>query len=158
MLSGLSTADRPVPVLRLSLKRTISMNELQLKIEALKKKISPPYGQYVTVGEGWYQIIVDCDEELTAIDPLYSVLQIKEKFGHLRYYMSPSNDTTAEQRDAMYEVVSKYEKIAARTCEVTGLPGVLMKSIGGWLKTLNPEYLASTRHYARYTVVTPNIE
>jgi hypothetical protein len=134
------------------------MNELQLKVEALKKKISPPYGQYVTVGEGWYQIIVDCNEELTAIDPLYSVLQIKEKFGHLRYYMSPSNDTTAEQRDAMYEVVSKYEKIAACTCEVTGLPGVLMKSIGGWLKTLNPEYLASTRHYARYTVVTPNIE
>ena len=134
------------------------MDELQLEVKALKNKISPSYGQYVNVDKGWHQIIVDCDKELTAIDPNYQILQIKEKFGRLRYYMSPSNDTTPQQRDAMYEVVSKYENIAARTCEVTGLPGVLMKSIGGWLKTLNPEYLASTRHYARYTAVTPSIE
>jgi hypothetical protein len=134
------------------------MNELQLKVEELRKKISPSYGQYVRVDEGWYQIIVDCDNELTAIDPNYKVLQIKEKFGGLRYYMSPSNDTTVEQRDAMHEVVSKYEKVAARTCEATGKPGVLMKSIGGWLKTLDPQYAASVRHYARYSVVTPSIE
>ena len=134
------------------------MNELQLKVEALRKKINPSYGQYVAVDEGWYQIIVDCDNELTAIDPNYSILQIKEKFGGLRYYMSPSNDTTVEQRDAMHKVVSKYEVVAAQTCEATGLPGVLMKSVGGWLKTVNPEYAASARHYARYAVVSPSVE
>jgi hypothetical protein len=134
------------------------MNELQLKVEALRKKINPSYGQYVTVDEGWYQIIVDCDNELTAIDPDYSILQIKEKFGGLRYYMSPSNDTTVEQRDKMHKVIWKYEAVAAQTCEATGKPGVLMKSVGGWLKTVNPEYAASARHYARYTVVTPSIE
>ena len=46
------------------------MNELQLKVEALKSKIQPAYGQYISVDEGWYQIIVDCDEELTQIDPI----------------------------------------------------------------------------------------
>ena len=129
------------------------MNELQLQVEALKKKIVPEYWKSIDVDEGWYQIIVDCDKELTAIDPNYGVYQIKEKFGGLRYYMTPCNDTTKEQRNKMYEVISKYEAIAARTCEATGKPGVLMKSIGGWLKTLNPEYAASTLHYGKYSIV-----
>ena len=129
------------------------MNELQLQVEALKKKIVPGYWKSIDVDEGWYQIIVDCDKELTAIDPNYGVYQIKEKFGGLRYYMTPCNDTTKEQRNKMYEVISKYEAIAARTCEATGKPGVLMKSIGGWLKTLNPEYAASTLHYGKYSIV-----
>ena len=128
------------------------MNELQLEIEALKEKISPSFGKYISVDEGWYQIVVDCDKELRTIDPNYQILQIKEKFGGLRYYMTPCNDTTEEQRDKMYEVISKYEAIAARTCEATGQPGVLMKSIGGWLKTLNPEYAASTLHYGKYSI------
>ena len=129
------------------------MNELQLEIEALKTKISPAFGKYISVDEGWYQIVVDCDKELTAIDPNYQILQIKEKFGGLRYYMTPSNDTTEEQRDKMYKVISKYEVKAAQTCEATGKSGVLMRSIGGWFKTLNLEYAASTLHYGKYSVV-----
>lgn len=129
------------------------MNELQLQVEALKKKIVPGYWKSIDVDEGWYQIIVDCDKELTAINPSYGVFQIKEKFGALRYYMSPSNDTTPEQRDAMWAITSKYEELSKTVCEATGQPGVLMKSVGGWRKTLNPEYAASTLHYAKYTAV-----
>ena len=53
------------------------MNELQLQVEALKKKIVPGYWKSTDVDEGWYQLIVDCDKELTAIDPNYQILQIK---------------------------------------------------------------------------------
>ena len=127
------------------------MNELQLRIEALKEKMVGY--KWIDVDEGWYQLVVSCDEELMAIDPKYAILQIKEKFGALRYYMSPSNDTTAEQRDAMWAIVLKYEELSKTVCEATGKPGVLMKSIGGWLKTLNPEYAAKTLHYGKYTVV-----
>lgn len=126
------------------------MNELQLQIEELKKKIVPEYWKSIDVDEGWYQIVVDCDKELTAIDPHYQIFQIKEKFGGLRYYFHPSQSDTSK---AMNEVVSKYEAIAARTCEATGRPGVLMKSIGGWQKTLNPEYAASAMHYSRYKIM-----
>ena len=126
------------------------MNELQLKIESLKSKIEPSYGQYISVDEGWYQIILDCDKELTAIDPNYRIFQIKEKFGGLRYYFKPSQSDTLE---AMNKVVSKYEEIAARTCEATGMPGVLMKSVGGWQKTLSPDYASTAKHYARYSIV-----
>lgn len=128
------------------------MNELQLRIKALKEKMVGY--KWIDVDEGWYQLVVSCDEELTAIDPKYAILQIKEKFGALRYYMSPSNDTSAEQRDAMWEITRKYEELSKLTCEATGGPGVLMKSIGGWYKTLNPEYAASKVHYAKYSPVT----
>lgn len=129
------------------------MNELQLAVEALKTKIPQSYGKYISVDEGWYQIIVDCDKELTAIDPNYQILQIKEKFGGLRYYISPCNDATVEQREKMHQIVQKYEKIASITCEATGLNGVLMKSVGGWLKTLNVEYASKVKHYAKYSVI-----
>ena len=124
------------------------MDELQLKIEELKKKIVPEYWKSIDVDEGWYRIIVDCDKELTAIDPNYQIFQIKQKFGGLRYYVQPSQSDTLK---AMNEVISKYEAIAAKTCEATGKPGILMKSIGGWYKTLNPEYAESTPHLCKYT-------
>ena len=131
------------------------MNELQLQIEELKKKIVPEYWKSIDVDEGWYRLVIDCDRELTGIDPNYQIYQVKEKFGGLRYYMTPSNDTTPEQRDAMWTITRKYEDIAFRTCSATGKTGVLMKSIGGWRKTLNPEYAAETLHYAKYSIATP---
>ena len=123
------------------------MNELQLQIEELKKKIVPEYWKSIDVGEGWYQLVLDCDKELTGVDPNYQIYQVKEKFGGLRYYTKPSNLDDKHTLMRIGDILSKYEDIAYRTCSATGKPGVLMKSIGGWLKTLNPEYAAeSIRH------------
>ena len=127
-------------------------SELQIQVENLKNKIPAPFYKHIDIDEGWYQIAVDCDRDLTAINPDYQILQIKEKFGGLRYYIKPVNATTKEVKD-MNKVIRRYEGIASRTCEATGLPGVLMKSVGGWLKTLNPEYAAVSLNYARYEVV-----
>lgn len=127
------------------------MNELQLQVQKLKEKIAPEYIQTIQVDEGWYQLVIDCDRELSLFDPNYKIIQVKEKFGELRYYVKPS-ETCYEPR-RLHDIISKYEEIAARTCEATGKPGVLMKSIGGWYKTLNPEYAASKIHYAKYTEV-----
>jgi len=128
------------------------VNETQLQIEELKKKILPGYWQSVDVDEGWYQLVLDCDKELTQIDPGYQIVQIKQKFGGLRYYFESS--PLLGTRKAMDDVVAKYEAVAAVTCEATGNPGVLMKSAGGWVKTLDPEYASSASHYGTYAVVT----
>jgi len=126
--------------------------QLQMQVENLKNKIPAPFYKIIDIDEGWYQIVVDCDKELTAINPSYNITQIKEKFGGLRYYIKPVG-ANSDQTNDMYKVIARYEKIASKTCEATGLPGVLMKSVGGWYKTLNPEYAASKKHYARYKVV-----
>jgi len=128
------------------------MNELQLQIEKLKEKIAPGWLQVIQVDEGWYQLVIDCDRELSLFDPHYKILQIKEKFGGLRYYIKPS-ETCYEPR-RLNDVIAKYEGVAAKTCEATGKQGVLMKSIGGWYKTLNSEYAESTLHYAKYSEVS----
>jgi hypothetical protein len=129
------------------------MNEIQLQIEELKKKIVPEYWKSIDVDEGWYQLVIDCDKELTGVDPNYQIYQVKEKFGGLRFYTKPSNLDDKHTLMRIGDIISKYEDIASRTCSATGGPGVLMKSIGGWLKTLNPEYAAESLHRGKYSVV-----
>ena len=127
-------------------------SELQIQVENLKNKMTPDSYKYIGVDEGWYLIVADCDRDLTAINPDYQILQIKEKFGGLRFYIKPINATPKEIK-GMNKVIRRYEGVASKTCEATGLSGVLMKSVGGWLKTLNPEYASASLHYARYEVV-----
>lgn len=89
--------------------------------------------------EGWWDIIVKCDRDLAEIDPDYSVYQIKEKMGGLRYYYNPSNPIFISQMD---KVVAKYERICSMTCEKTGYPGILMRR-NGQHKTLHSRFLDS---------------
>ena len=127
--------------------------ELLKKIEKLKKKIVPEYRKTIDVDEGWYQLVVDCDKELTGADPDYRIYQVKEKFGGLRYYTRPSNLDDKDTLKRIADIIAKYEDIASKTCSATGGPGVLMKSIGGWRKTLNPEYAANKLNYGKYSIV-----
>ena len=34
--------------------------------------------QVIQVDEGWYQLIIDCDRELSLFDPQYKIIQVKE--------------------------------------------------------------------------------
>jgi len=123
--------------------------ETQIALERIKKKITPGYSYSIDVGPGWYQIVIDCDRELSAIDPDYTVQQIKEKYGGLRYYFSRSKSNAYDETfKKMCDVVDKYEDLASRTCEVTGGPGVLMVS-SGWYKTVDP----NSEHSEGFTAV-----
>jgi hypothetical protein len=83
---------------------------------------------------GWNKIILNCHKELSEIDPFYEVLQIKEKFGGLRYYFQPQTlvQTTI---DKMYDVVRKYESLSLLTCEKCGEPGNAHLLNDRWMKT-----------------------
>lgn len=56
-----------------------------------------------------------------------SVLQVKEKFGTLRFYYAGGDDTVAG-------MVSMAETMSACTCEVCGNPGKIRRT--GWYQTL----------------------
>lgn len=85
--------------------------------------------------QGWHGIIHDIDKELSSIDSDYEIQQIKEKFGGLRYYYTTKKP---EVKEAMRNIVRKYEQVAWETCEMTGNPGILMKK-DRWYKTLDPD-------------------
>jgi len=88
---------------------------------------------------GWYWIADKLCADLTPIleealkanpdtpeEPLFSVLQIKEKFGGLRFYymMNTNNDDLYRK---VQSLVDHAEDASYETCQVTGKPGVLSK-------------------------------
>lgn len=87
--------------------------------------------------DGWYSIIyqlckdikeiVDKDEKLKD----FAVLQVKEKFGGLRFYVSFGNDK-------IFELIRKAEWMSYHTCEVCGKEGQIRVK-GGWYKTICQE-------------------
>jgi hypothetical protein len=80
------------------------------------------------VGEGWLHLIKDMIEELIALGWDKRLLQCKEKFGGLRFYI----ETYPEGGQ---DVISKYEKLSHETCEECGIEASPSK-INGWIHTL----------------------
>lgn len=86
-------------------------------------------------GDGWFTLL---DDLCTKIDEeclrqgltdrqLVQAVQIKEKFGGLRFYLSQA---TSEIGNLIHEA----EDLSYKTCEVCGHPGEPRRS--GWIKTL----------------------
>lgn len=87
------------------------------------------------VGEGWQKLIEFCHFYLTKLDPDYEVLQIKEKFGGLRYYAAFSGNLDPSDQAIGQGLTDMCEQLSFLICEECGEHGRI-KSIGTWLRTL----------------------
>ncbi|MEX0948315.1 MAG: hypothetical protein WD296_05890 [Acidimicrobiia bacterium] len=100
--------------------------EWSADLEAMLRRIPDGWGRWIRVGPGWYPIVVALDRKLAALFPDYRLLQVKEKFGGLRYYWErgegQSDDASAAAGKQLVELA---EALAARTCEMCGRPGAL---------------------------------
>lgn len=80
---------------------------------------------------GWFPLIESlCEKIQGELDKLednseFYVVQIKEKFGGLRFYMNKSTD-------AINELITQAELEADTTCEKCGDPGTI-ENIGNWV-------------------------
>ncbi len=92
----------------------------------------------ISCDTGWYPLIERLHGKIVAIDPSYELLQVKEKFGGLRYYYMPSDPKFAPEID---EEIRKAERISFLTCEITGKPGEPMKR-HGQIKTLHRSFVS----------------
>jgi hypothetical protein len=79
------------------------------------------------VGKGWSKIVQKLVEDLESLGWDGRVLQVKEKFGGLRFYVATTSD-------AIHGRIAEAEHESYRTCEECGNPGCLRA--GGWLRTL----------------------
>jgi len=103
------------------------MDELKVKYAKLLKGIT------LECGDGWHIIL----DNLLAIveyrnskaaesgDDFVKIIQIKEKFGGLRFYYRGGDDHLAG-------AVQMAEYMSEKTCDVCGCPG--KKFTGGWIK------------------------
>ncbi len=105
--------------------------------------------------DGWFDIIWDLCEDIerllkkSNID--IEVIQVKEKFGGLRFYWNFIGDfleiegedegALTDEADRIYNdiesLIKKAEEISYQTCEVCGKPGKPIR--GGWITTLCEE-------------------
>jgi hypothetical protein len=111
-------------------------------------------------GDGWVRLIYELLETLEKYILDHElpkgtypvVLQIKEKFGLLRFYInnaSPS-DTNYSTWSAMYDMIDKTEDQSIRICEECGEIGWLAKSETGWLKTRCSEHMKDDHEYTTF--------
>ena len=88
------------------------------------------------VGPGWQDICWRLHAELMAIDPGYNPVQVKEKFGGLRYYIDSTYEWDTPEWEAMNEAITVAEKESLKTCEDCGQPGELRSKNRYWIRTL----------------------
>ncbi len=103
--------------------------EYEDTLRALLERIPDGWGRWIQCGAGWYPILVRLEERLGEIDPDYRVLQIKEKFGTLRFYLAGRHYEFGKA------AVAEAEAESARTCELCGGPGYL-RTRNSWLRTV----------------------
>lgn len=120
---------------------------IRLEAERVQEKLKPYFaesrefiGYYPP--DGWAHIIEQCHDELVELDPNYRIVQVKEKFGGLRFYFNHGKeiafDAVSEQAketwDKINKIVDKYEALSYKVCENCGKPGEERNL--RWVKTL----------------------
>lgn len=106
------------------------------------------YTPYDVIGRGWEPLVDQLVRECEANGG--QVVQVKEKFGGLRFYYDEPENGYNEFWKCFREWVNAVENLSYYICEYTGKPGNLytQKSdgSGAWWKTLSKEE-ARKRNY-----------
>ena len=88
-----------------------------------------PFG--IETGNGWFRLIDQLSSDITELDKREGsqtiAVQVKEKFGGLRFYIEGGTD-------AVMEAIDKAEEESLKTCELCGEPGSLRGV--GWVSTM----------------------
>jgi len=87
------------------------------------------------VGRGWSDLVTRLIEDLEKLGWDGTLLQIKEKFGGLRFYVGTASD-------AIYDRILDVEDESFKVCEVCGQPGNCVNRYG-WMKTVCMTHLDS---------------
>lgn len=89
--------------------------------------------------DGWYDLIYRLCQDLAQMNPPedFEVIQVKEKFGGLRFYV---NNAT----EAMYDRINAAEEESYHICENCGAPSEGPERLRGWVSTVcetcKPQY------------------
>lgn len=96
-----------------------TMNDDEVDLSPVRRRFAPKWTPSIDCGRGWHTIIAELDAKLIEVMPDIRYLQIKEKFGGLRVYVT-------KDRPEVDALILEAEREAAETCEKCGAPGKLM--------------------------------
>ena len=86
------------------------------------------------VGPGWSSLLADLISDLDKLGWDGRIIQVKEKFGGLRFYTGGQNSSESQKR------IREAEELSYKVCEMCGKPGT--PGGVGWVKTMCPEHQA----------------
>lgn len=89
------------------------------------KTIPTLMGRGFECGDGWYTLIYVISELLTKRNPDIYAIQVKEKFGGLRFYHNGRDDYTLG-------IEMTAGTLSSYICEICGAPGFLNDNEGWW--------------------------
>ena len=82
-------------------------------------------------GDGWFKLIDQLSADITLLDEKDGTttiaVQVKEKYGGLRFYIEGGSD-------AVYAAIDKAEILSETICEICGEPGTTRND--GWVSTM----------------------
>jgi hypothetical protein len=85
----------------------------------------------IETGDGWFRLIDQLSSDITELDKRDGTttiaVQVKEKYGGLRFYIEGGSDE-------VYERISEAEVDSLTICELCGEPGTTRDD--GWVSTL----------------------
>jgi hypothetical protein len=90
-------------------------------------------------GDGWFQLIYDLSKQISEICPRVKAMQVKEKFGTLRFYVE---NVQSDKADLIYGVIEKAEVKSGIICELCGddkTPTRKTSKGSNWIRTLCEE-------------------
>lgn len=107
--------------------------------EHLAGHTQPPVD--VDVPAGWEHLVEQMHDEIVAIDPDYTVGQVKEKFGGLRFYIDVSDHVrdNDDMWSEIYRIIEFYEAKSYTVCQDCGNKGWIEQNPTGefrWVATL----------------------
>ena len=86
-------------------------------------------------GDGWFDLIYKLSKDLMAVSKKVRAVQVKEKFGGLRFYFSYSGNVTKATDDKVWKLIGTAEDESYKTCEYCGSKENV-KQTPGWIITL----------------------
>jgi hypothetical protein len=86
-----------------------------------------PWG--IETGSGWFKLIYDLSKKISEIAPECEAVQVKEKYGTLRFYVNGYNDDVET-------LIDEYEKLSAKTCEICGDTKTAKQRGKAWISTI----------------------
>lgn len=114
----------------------ITDEQVEVSLVDIRRRL---LGRKIESSSGWDKLIAALNIELTKLDSDYRIDQIKEKFGGLRYYITPSLSTTREIAALMQQIIFKYEDLSFSICEICGESGEVRNSTS-WIRVLCEEH------------------
>jgi len=93
----------------------------------LKPHWKEGWAQELRIENGWCDLVLQLHDKILNINPDYKIIQIKEKFGALRFYYEP-------QSEEIQNTVDQFEQISKTVCEYCGGLGK-PAMFGRWCKT-----------------------